>query len=153
MVPLVGDWDGDGKDGVGFYDPSSSTFRVKNPLKPGGFGRAFRFGQPGAGLIPLVGDWDGDGKDSIGVYDPDTDTFLLRNSLTEGEPDIQVDFDVNQDVIPVVGDWDGDGVDTPGFYRTGSGEFALTGKTGTTIETVFELGQPGSNWVPLIGRW
>jgi glucose/arabinose dehydrogenase len=156
LVPLIGDWDGDGiggNDGLGFYDPASSTFRIKNALKSGGFGRAFRFGSPGSGLVPLVGDWDGDGRDSIGVYDPDTDTFLLRNSLTEGEPDVQYDFDINQDVIPVVGDWDGDGVDTPGFYRTGPGEFALTGKSGTAIETVFELGQPGSNWVPLIGKW
>ena len=153
LVPLAGDWDGDGKDGVGFYDPSSSTFRIKNALKPGGFGRSFRFGSPGDGQIPLVGDWDGDGKDSIGVYDPDTDTFLLRNSLDAGEADVRYDFNVDQDVVPVVGDWDGDGVDTPGFYRTGPGEFALTGKTGTAIETVFELGEPGSDWVPLIGKW
>jgi glucose/arabinose dehydrogenase len=156
LIPLVGDWDGNGiggNDGVGFYDPASSTFRIKNPLKPGGFGRSFRFGSPGSGLIPLAGDWDGDGRDSIGVYDPDTGTFLLRNSLDGGEADIRYDFDVDGDVVPVVGDWDGDGVDTPGFYRLGSGEFALTGKTGTAIETVFEFGEPGSNWVPLIGKW
>jgi glucose/arabinose dehydrogenase len=152
-VPLIGDWNGDGKDTVGFYDPASSTFRIKNVLKPGGFGQSFHFGSPGAGLLPLAGDWDGDGKDTVGLYDPDTDTFLLRNSLTEGAADVRYDFDVDQDVVPVVGDWDGDGVDTPGFYRTGPAEFALTGKTGTTIETVFELGQPGSNWVPLIGKW
>ncbi|MES1242710.1 MAG: PQQ-dependent sugar dehydrogenase [Acidobacteriota bacterium] len=153
MVPLIGDWDGDGKAGVGFYDPGSSTFRIKNPLKPGGFGRSFRFGSPGAGQVPLAGDWDGDGKDSIGVYDPDTDTFLLRNSLDAGDADVRYDFDVDDGVIPVVGDWDGDGVDTPGFYRTGSGEFALTGKSGTAIETVFEFGEPGGNWLPLIGTW
>jgi glucose/arabinose dehydrogenase len=153
LIPLIGDWDGNGTDGVGFYDPASSTFRIKNPLKPGGFGRSFRFGSPGSGLIPLAGDWDGDGKDSIGVYDPETDTFLLRNSLDGGEADLRYDFNLEEDVVPVVGDWDGDGVDTPGFYRVGPGEFALTGKTGTAIETVFELGQPGSNWIPLIGKW
>ena len=54
--------------------------------------------------------------------------------------------------MPIVGDWDGDGVDTPGFYRP-SRELALSNRTGTQIEMVFTLGNPGADWLPLVGKW
>jgi len=152
-VPVIGDWDGGGPDGVGFYDPATSTFRTRNQLKRGGFGRAFRVGQPGSGLIPLAGDWDGDGRDSVGLFDPRTNTFRLRNSLNTGGFDVVHDFPDNEEILPIVGDWDGDGRDTPGLYRVDSAEFALTGANGSTIETVFQFGEPGSGWVPLAGAW
>ncbi len=151
-IPLVGDWDGDGRDGVGFYDSATSTFRLKNQLRPGAFNRTFRFGTAGDGLVPVAGDWDGDGVDSVGLYDPETGEFLLRNSQTAGGADIRYAFADEDGAVPIVGDWDGDGVDTPGFYRL-SRELALSNRTGTQIETVFTLGDPGAGWLPLVGKW
>jgi glucose/arabinose dehydrogenase len=155
-VPLVGDWNGDGRDGIGFYDPATSTFRIKNVLRPGGFGLAFRFGSPGPGVAPVVGDWDGDGRDTVGLFDPQTDTFRLRNSLSEGAPDVRYEFGNLAGIVPLVGDWDGDGVDTPGFYLRDVANFALTGRTGVTLDTVFQFGEPGGSQamqVPLAGHW
>ena len=63
-VPVTGDWNGDGTDGVGLFRAGD--------LVPGRAARARRrtrptvsYGTPGD--LPVVGDWDGDGTDGLGV--------------------------------------------------------------------------------------
>jgi glucose/arabinose dehydrogenase len=156
-LPLAGDWNGDGRDGIGFYDPDNGTFRFKQDPTTGRLmGMTVRIAEWQSGMIPLAGDWDGDGRDSVGLFDPDTNTFRLLNALSSGSAGsatVVYDFPDGASLLPLVGDWDGDGIDTPGFYNAGSGEFSLTGKTGTAIETVFQLGEPGRAVVPLAGGW
>ncbi len=156
-LPLAGDWNGDGRDGIGFYDPDTGTFRFKQDPTTGRLmGLTVRIVEWQRGMIPLAGDWDGDGHDSVGLFDPDTNTFRLLNGLANGTPGnatVVYDFGDGATLLPLVGDWDGDGIDTPGFYNVGSGEFSLTGKTGTVTETVFQLGEPGRAAVPLAGSW
>ena len=153
-LPLVGDWNGDGRDGIGFYDPNTGTFRFKQDLTSGRLmGLTLRIAQWRRGAIPLAGDWDGDGRDSVGLFDPETNTFLLLDGLASGSATVIHDFPDAGDFLPLVGDWDGDGIDTPGFYNVGSAELSLTGKTGTAVETVLQLGEPGRAAVPLAGRW
>ncbi|MCC6745080.1 MAG: hypothetical protein IT175_14560, partial [Acidobacteria bacterium] len=43
-VPIRGDWDGDGADSIGLYDPATSTFYLKNTNSPGSADLAFAFG-------------------------------------------------------------------------------------------------------------
>ena len=43
-VPLMGDWDGDGKDTPGVYDPSIGYFRLRNSNSVGTPNYAFQFG-------------------------------------------------------------------------------------------------------------
>ena len=52
----------------GVYDPTTSTFRLKNSLSGGTADEKFVFGPPSSGWIPLVGDWTGDGTDTPGLY-------------------------------------------------------------------------------------
>jgi hypothetical protein len=55
LIPLAGDWDGDGKDSVGVYVTETGTFFLRNALSPGPADHAYSFGGPG--LVPLVGRW------------------------------------------------------------------------------------------------
>ena len=59
--PLVGDWDGDGRDSIGVYHSADSTYHLdgfsNHPLMPAGpitFGRSNM-----RGAVPIAGDWNG----------------------------------------------------------------------------------------------
>src|SRR5262245_58124611 len=84
--PIVGDWNGDGFDGLGVYVPSTGAFFLRDTRTPGPADLAFSFGGGGS-LVPLAGDYDGNGTDTIGLYNPATGTFFLRNSNTPGAAD------------------------------------------------------------------
>jgi glucose/arabinose dehydrogenase len=154
-IPLVGDWDGDGKDGVGLYDPATSTFYLKNHLTGSGFDQTLTFGPPRGGWIPLAGDWDGDGKTTVGLYDPTTSTFLLKNSLIGTNADLRFRFGTpNAGWRPVIGDWDGDGKDGVGLYDPATSTFHLrNGLSRGPDDLSFRYGQARSGWIPLSGHW
>ena len=103
-LPMVGDWDGNGIDGVGVF--RNSTFNLSNGFQGTIDIKPFIFGGPG--VRPLEGDWNGDGITTIGVFDPNTGTMSLNNTNSPGNGigDIVFSFGVNGD-IPVAGDWDG----------------------------------------------
>ena len=67
-IPVAGDWDGNGTDTVGLYNPATSTFYLRNtnlvagPERPGLCRRGVHFGAAGAGWTPVAGDWNGDGR-------------------------------------------------------------------------------------------
>ena len=119
-VPVVGDFDGDGKDDYGCYDargmygqpPGSWYFLLSNT----GFARE-TFGY--AGTIPIAGDFDGDGTDDFGCFDPAGNhgqppgSWYFMKS-TDGF-DASVVFGY-AGTVPVVGDFDGDGTDDYGCY-------------------------------------
>ena len=63
--PVVGDWNGDGLDGLGVF--RNGVWYLRNVAHPGRGGhRPVAFGNPGD--VPVVGDWNGDGIDTIGVF-------------------------------------------------------------------------------------
>ena len=64
-IPIVGDWDGDGRDDYGCYHPPSGMW-YRMMSKSGFSTTQFGFG----GTTPIVGDWDGDGLDDYGCYHP-----------------------------------------------------------------------------------
>ena len=55
----MGDWDGDGVDTVGVYNPVTGVFFLRNDNNAGSADEIFQFGPGGLGWIPLRGDWDG----------------------------------------------------------------------------------------------
>jgi hypothetical protein len=117
--PLVGDWDGDGRETQGVW--ANGQWSLCNTLGKNTPDLTFGYGQPTD--IPLVGDWDGNGTSTPGVFR--NGTFLLRNSNTRGEADITFRFGEAGDV-PIAGDWDGDGIDTVGVYRPSLAMFLLS---------------------------
>src|SRR5205807_911992 len=88
LIPIVGDWNGDGVDTVGLYDPAHAAFFLRNSNNGGVADITFTFGPANMGFIPIVGDWDKDGVDTIGVYDPMHAGFFLRNTNTGGIADV-----------------------------------------------------------------
>ncbi len=110
--PLVGDWNGDGKDTIGVRE--GATFYLKNQNTEGEPDLTFAFGR--SNDKPVVGDWNGDGKDSVGIRREAQ--WILKNTNAGGEGDLSFGYGVASDT-PVVGDWDGDGDDTVGIVRDG----------------------------------
>lgn len=99
FLPVAGDWDGDGKDGVGLYDPATAAFFLSDSLaKPE---LNFILGRPGC--LPLAGDWTGAAHDRAGVFDPFGPLMQLSTPLT-GPPDIVFSFGF-ADGLPVAGHW------------------------------------------------
>jgi hypothetical protein len=89
LVPIAGDWDNDGRDTIGLYDGSTSTFYLKNSLSGGKADVKFGFGAAGAGWLPIAGDWNGKGSDAIGLYSGANSTFYLKNTLSGGKADLK----------------------------------------------------------------
>ncbi|MFM8269725.1 MAG: hypothetical protein ACKN9V_06000 [Pseudomonadota bacterium] len=156
-IPLVGDWDNDGKDAIGLYDPVNSQFHLKNSLAGGNADiNVFQFGSKHSGWTPLSGDWDGDGKDTIGLYDPIKSQFHLKNAFAGGNPDSFFQFGpANSKWIPLVGDWNGDGKDTIGLYDPINSQFHLKNSLagGNADIEIFQFGSKNSGWTPLSGDW
>src|SRR5262249_45836742 len=111
-IAVVGDWDGDGTDPLGVFDPRTATFYLRNS-NSAGFPDAgiIHYGAPG--WLPVVGDWDGDGVDTVGVFDPVGQfgqapaTWYLRNRNSPGAPSYAPFAYGTAAFQPVVGDWDG----------------------------------------------
>jgi hypothetical protein len=124
-IPVVGDWDGDGRDGIGVYRRSEGgRWYLRPTASPGRATTVFEFGRD-PNDIPVVGDWNGDGVDGIGVYRPATGMWYLRNTATPGSATIVFEFGGEPGDVPVVGDWDGNGVDGIGVYRPSVGTWYL----------------------------
>jgi hypothetical protein len=151
---LVGDWDGDGDDTVGLYDPSTGFFFLKNSNTPGNADLVFSFGPGGPNFTPVVGDWDGNGTETIGIYDNTTGFFFLRNANTPGPADLVFSFGPGAGFVPVIGDWDGNGTDTVGIYGAASGFFFLkNSNAGGGADLTFGFGPTGLGAMPIAGNW
>src|SRR5690606_23459186 len=121
-IPVVGDFDGDGKDTLAVYRPSTGRFYIKNELKDGWADYEFVFGRPGD--VPFAGDWNGDGKDTIGLRRPSNGFVYLKNSNSAGWADYEFFYGKAGDVV-FAGDWNGDGKDSIGLYRPSNGYIYL----------------------------
>ncbi len=64
LIPITGDWDGDGQDTVGWFRQSDHHWQLRNALSPGSCGApdgktvCFDFGPEQQTLTPITGDWD-----------------------------------------------------------------------------------------------
>ncbi len=144
-----------GTDTAGVYDPSTSTFLLRNSNTPGAADITFSYGAAGLGYVPLTGDWDGDGIDTPGVYNPATGAFFLRNSNSAGPADVTFVFGAaGAGYVPLAGDWNGDGIDTIGLYNPSTGAFFLKNTNAGGVSNIsFIYGGVGLGYVPLAGDW
>lgn len=139
-VPITGDWDGDGYDDIGGFNPENNVFYLYNLDLDTSSSKSYKDVPFGATWdIPFIGDWDGDGKDELGVFrspypaeNPGTNAFYCDRKLTggqhelgeignDGKPKPYTYGDLKD--YPVIGDWDGDGDDDIGVYRPHNKKF------------------------------
>ena len=157
LLPVAGDWDGDGFDGIGVYDPQTSTFYLKNEATDGLADITVQYGPPGGNFLPVAGDWDGDGKATIGLYDPAAGMFNLTNQNVPGPAQIAFRYGPAPSTLtPLVGDWNNDGVDTIGLYdpayAPASGGFKLRNSNSEGVaDLTFSYGPAGL--VAVTGDW
>jgi hypothetical protein len=122
-IPVVGDWTGSGRAGIGAFDPTTATWYLRNNPSPGAPDFVFQYGA--AGWIPVVGDWTGDGVDTVGVVDPTGASnasdlvWFLRNSNSAGAPDFTPFNYGPRTWKPITGNWNGpSGLTTVGVVDT-----------------------------------
>jgi hypothetical protein len=153
-IAIAGDWNGDGVDTPGLYQPATSTFWLTDGSSEQA-SQAFGFGEPGAGWQPIVGDWNGDGVDTVGLFAPESSHFYLRNSHTAGYADVDIGFGVAGALQQAMaGDWDGDGVDTIGLFSQSDAGFALRNSNTTGFADLqFGYGDASRRQTPLAGDW
>jgi hypothetical protein len=168
-IPLVGDWDGDGDDTVGFFDPVNCFWYLRDSLTTGNADYMFAFGatamttgQGDANWQPLVGDWDGNDTDTVGFFDPLNCFWYLRDSLTTGAADYMFACGAPSLTVghgadnwqALIGNWDGTEGDTIGFYDPQGSVFMLRNSLTTgAADVTFAFGVGGVGWRPLVGSW
>lgn len=149
-LPVVGDWNGDGKDTPGLYRNGQFLLSdsTSNPAAV-----TYNFALGVAGDTPIVGDWDGDGKDGVGVFRPSNGLIYIRNTLTTGFADYTMVLGVPGD-IGIAGDWNGDGKDSPGVYRPSNAVFYLSDalcNCSVFADHTLTFGNTGDQ--PFVGDW
>lgn len=160
-IPLIGDWNDDGRDQVGNYRAfggqgqfilDSNDSGTWNPED-----RAVLYGN--AGDKPVIGDWDGNGYDQVGNFRPmgPSSQFILdsNDSGAWESPDRTALYGFSGD-IPVIGDWNGDGRDQIGVFRAigDLGQFILDTNDSGAFESgdrFFYYGYAGDR--PVVGDW
>jgi len=137
-LPIVGDFDGDGKADFGCYDPAGLVAGGVQLAPPGSWYimqstahfRTETFGY--AGTLPIVGDFDGDGKADFGCYDP---AGLVAGGVQVAQPGswyimqstalFRTETFGYAGTLPIVGDFDGDGKADFGCYAPSGNNWFL----------------------------
>ena len=99
-VPIVGDWQGTGNDGIAIFRPSTGYWYFDYNLD-GIVDQSFRYGKSGDQII--AGDWNGDGTDGIAIFRPSTGYWYFDYNLN-GIVDTSFRYGGNTEKI-VIGNW------------------------------------------------
>ena len=140
-IPLVGDFNGDGKDDIATFTRGNAGdvfVALSDGSKFNGNGVKWHDNFCMGTEIPLVGDFNGDGKDDIVTFTRGTanDVFvaLSDGSKFTGTAVKWHDYFCTGAEIPLVGDFSGDGkADIATFTRGTSGEVFVATSTGTAF--------------------
>ena len=159
-VPVVGDWNGDGRSKIGLFRSGFLWILDTNGngVFDSGSDQVIAYGGVG-GDVPIVGDWNGDGRSKLGIFRQGF-YFLLdyNGNGAFDSSDKAFAFGGVAGDVPVVGDWNGDGRTKVGVFRSGflwivdaNGNFQFDG-TGPGQDLVFAFGGIAGD-KPVAGSW
>lgn len=130
---VQGDFDGDGKADLAFYQSGNHTFTVKRSSDD----QSMTFSMPG-GNMPVIGDYDGDGKADFATWDYSKNTRYIHmssNNSDESEKDV-ANYPMQAWApyfYPAPADYDGDGITDWAVYDANNGmyvvHYSLSGQT------------------------
>ena len=156
-TPVVGDWNGMGKDEVGLYLNGNWWLDTNGDGVLDSGDAQFTFGFSGSDVVPVVGDWNGAGKTEVGVYANGAWFRDYDNSHTwDAANQAQLAYlgwndNGTHTVIPVPGNWAGDGKTEMGVYCQGVWFLDSTG-SGQWDGNHTYWGWAGS-LIPVVGNW
>ena len=78
FVPVIGDFDGDGRQDPAFYNPTTGQWRARESST--NFTTTFSANWGGVGYLAVPGDYDGDGKTDPAVYVQKTGQWYILKS-------------------------------------------------------------------------
>ncbi len=127
LLPLAGDFDGDGETELAVYDPWRRSFRLFADRDDGAPDAEIRVRTFRPWLRPLAGDFDGDGRDELALYDRYARRMSILDAAGSGRFTrvFQLSFRRPDHLRPFAGDFDGDGRDEPGLYDGHAGTVHL----------------------------
>jgi hypothetical protein len=154
-IPILGDWNGDGKTKLGLYvDGTIQLDYNGNGIWEPGTDKLVYYGGPG--YTPYVGDWDGNGTDNVGAYQ--NGTWILDwngNFAWDGTvTDRLIYWSLGRaGEIPILGDWNGNGQTKLGLYVDGTIQVDYDGNAvwNASLDKLAYFGGPGQK--PVIGSW
>jgi len=170
-LPVSGDWDGDGVDGIGIFNVTTGGFflvddYVDSPSAPLPADYSFFITTDGTDWLPFAGDWDGVGGDGIGIYNVVSGAMFLVNDVTATTPGQAAPADLSLFMVidgpnwlPMAGGWDGAAADGVGVYNktTGAMFLAVDATQGPSAPTpaVYSIFMDanGADYLPVAGDW
>lgn len=147
VLPVSGDFSGDGYTDLGVYDPATGKWYIYN-LRNGTtitFGMKWGF----SGTVPVPADYDGDGYTDLGVFDSNSGKWYIYNlkngtTITFGK---EWGFGGS---MPVPADYNNDGrADLAVYYPPTGAWFIYDLFTGKTLNFNFICGFAGTT--PVVG--
>ena len=148
-VPIVADWNGDGRDTVSVI--RGGTWFLNDTLAGGAASRSFTYGRVTRGDVPVAGAWTGGPRDLPGIVRDrewhlrflqsggNADRTFVYGRLTGGD-------------LALWGDWDGTGRDTVGVVR--EGRWLLRNElTGGAADLSYVFGRVLAGDLPVTGDW
>jgi subtilisin family serine protease len=141
---LVGDWNGSGRAGIGWWCDGRTRLRTAQ-------GSTFDFVYGRRGDVPVVADWNGNGHDTISVIRDGT--WHVNNALGGGASERTFVYGrVSRGDVPITGRWDREARDLPGIIR--DREWHLRNEqSGGSATWLFTYGRLTAGDLPLVGDW
>jgi FG-GAP-like repeat/Fibronectin type III domain len=148
-VPVPGDYDGDRRQDVAVYNPSTGAWNIL--LSSTNFTTSLNLGWGGGGstFVPVPGDYDGDGKTDPAVYRPSTARWSILTSSSNYLSSLTVDWG-GAGYTPIFGqDFDGDFRADVAVYQESTGTWLVLKSTTNYATAIIEAwGGVGYTLVP-----